>query len=554
MRRGGHGTFGWLCSAVGGRAAGIGVLTLLQAIASLAGVLFALLCRRVIDSAASGSMDGIYRDGAALLLVMLAQIACYFLIRVYGPLLEARLDIRLQKRFLHAALTGSYEKVSAYHTGSLLSRIQGDVGTVCGWCVSFLPTLAGIVVRLLGAFFVLFALDRRFTLCMSAICILVAAASGLYRSRLRGLSARVRESGERIVGCCQEAFSNTLAIRAFHAGERMEARAGQLLEERYGLFRRRVCLTSAAGTGMRLVFQGIYTVGILWCVRGIAVGTMTYGTLTAVVQLLHQLQSPVSGLSGAAGQTTSMLVSAERLMEIEALADGGTHAEPLPEGCSFAWVEAEALSFSWPGREVLEQTSFCLRRGQRVLLRGESGCGKTTFLKLLTGICPHEAIHLVTGDGRVFSPENVEGLFAYVPQGNLLFSGTVRDNICFLSGAKPEEEELRSVLHASAVEEYLDLLPDGLDTVIGERGFGLSEGQAQRIAVARALMSGAPILILDEATSALDEALEARMLERISALPDRTCLIVSHRPAAERFCSEVWTIEHKKIVIKKKEE
>lgn len=566
--------FCWLCARTGKRFVGIGLMTVVQMVNSLAGVLFALLCRRVIDQASFGEGRELLQSGGMLVGVLFLQMVCCLFLRMEKPLLEARLNISLQQRILHLILNGDYEKVSGYHTGSLMSRIQGDVGAVSGWLTSVIPGVSGMLVRLAGAFVVLCMLDVKFTLTMTAVCLAVALAAGLYRRKIKVLVRAVQDSGEKLIGYYQELFANLLVVRAFRAESRMEERAGRLLGERYRLYRRRAVFGAVSGTGMRLAFQGAYGAGVLWCVLRISQGFMSYGTLTAVLQLLHQLQSPMTGLSGVMGQTWSMLVSAERLMELESLgADlceaGESRAEvgnrkPVPQeaagdllpccrkavgsaGADFLRIEAKDLSFAYTDHPVFRNISFEIQKGDFILLKGESGSGKTTLLKLLMGIYPQNAIWLVTESGREPLGSNPQELFTYVPQGNLLFSGTVRDNICFMSGANPTEEQLEKVLKESCVSEYLERLPDGLDTVVGERGFGLSEGQVQRIAIARALMSDAPVIILDEATSALDEELETRILNNLRRLPGKTCLIASHRPAAEQFCNRIWEIRNGNI-------
>lgn len=539
--------FRWLGARTGKFFAGIGLLTVLQTINSLAGIFFALLCRKVIDQAAFGEIKDILQSGVILSAMLLLQLGCYFFTRIFGSLLEAKLHISLQKRILGSVLNGDYEKVTGYHTGSLMSRVQGDVRVVCGWLMSVIPGTAGMAVRLTGAFFVLCTLDMRFTLTMTAVCLAAASAAGLYRRKIKEMTRQVQESGERLVGYYQELFSNLLVVRAFCAEKRMEERAGRLLEDRYELFRKRTLWGTAAGTGMRLAFQGAYSAGVIWCVIRISRGLMSYGTLTAVLQLLHQLQSPMSGLTGVMGQTWSMLVSAERLMELENLGEEPSVRVREVKNPDFECMEADGLSFSYSGHRVLENISFVIHRGDFILLKGESGSGKTTLLKLLMGIYPQNSLWLVSEQGRRPMGKDTRELFAYVPQGNLLFSGTVRDNICYMSGSEPTGERILRAVDASCVSEYLDSLPEGLDTVVGERGYGLSEGQIQRIAIARALMSDAPVLILDEATSALDEELEIRILRNIRNIPGLTCLIASHRPAAEQFCGWVWKIEHGKI-------
>jgi len=271
---------------------------------------------------------------------------------------------------------------------------------------------------------------------------------------------------------------------------------------------------------------------------------MTFGSLTAVIQLVNQLQMPFVNLSGVLPKYVAMVASAERLMELETIQG---EAEPVSADPGALYqkmdsIAAEGLNFSYDRDRVLVDASFILPKGTFAVITGPSGIGKSTLLKLLLGIFRPDqgSLQLCCGRERISLDRSTRRLFAYVPQGNLLLSGTLRENLTIVN-PEATEHALQQAVYVSAMEDFLPLLPQGLDTVLGESGAGLSEGQAQRLAIARAVLGGAPILLLDECTSALDEVTEQKVLQRLKELPDRTCIAVTHRSAAAALCD--WHLE-----------
>ena len=307
--------------------------------------------------------------------------------------------------------------------------------------------------------------------------------------------------------------------------------------------------------------DAIYLLGIGWCGYGILKGTITLGTLMAITQLIAQIQSPFANISGYLPRYYAMQASAERLMEVEDFEEEMT--DVLSPDAVASFYEKELASFGlrnvefvyYPAVEgiddlskdnmpaVLNSITLEIRKGEYIAFTGQSGCGKSTALKLL--MCVYQP----DGGERYFQDEKgnrgsltsaYRRLFAYVPQGNALMSGTIREVVSF---AEPEsahdEEKLWQALQIACADEFVKELDNGVDTLLGERGTGLSEGQMQRLAIARAIFSGSPILLLDEVTSALDEATEKQLLENLRRLTDKTVITVTHRPAVLSICDRV---------------
>ena len=507
-------------------------------------VYFALGSRGVIDSAVAG-------DKAVFLSACMKQagiiagiVISLTLVRHLRERLRADLERDWKRRLLHGLLHGEYEKVSQYHSAELLNRLNNDVARVNDGVLAILPSAASMVARLTAAVIVLGTLDLRFTILVALLGVVVFASTALMRRRLKNLNKRVSEHDGKVSGLLQETMEKLLMVQAMDVAEEVEHRAEDLMHQRYRVQRRRKNISLLTNTSVSIMSYGSGFLALVWCAHRLLLGQMSFGSLTAVIQLVNQLQAPFVNLSGILPQYLSMAASAERLMELEEI-----QGEPAPVGeppealySKMHAIAAENLTFSYDRDRVLQDAEFMLPKGAFAVITGPSGMGKSTLLKLMLGIFHPEQgnVHLVCGGEKLPLDRSTRRLFAYVPQSNLLLSGTIRENLTIVR-PQATEEELRKAIYVSAMDAYLPGLPNGLDTVLGESGAGLSEGQAQRLAIARAVLGGAPILLLDECTSALDEETERKVLQRLRALENRTCIAVTHRPAAIALCD--WRME-----------
>lgn len=534
----------WVLRRVRRRIPALVVLVVTHMCQALLGVAFALGTRGVIDSAIGGSKAEFLRACLLQGAIILGILLCLTLFRHLKDRLTADLDRDWKRDLLHGLLHGEYEAVSAYHSGELINRLNNDVRVVDEGLVGTLPNVASMIAKLISAMVVLVALEPWFALIVVAAGVAVVIATALMRRSLKGLHKRVSAADGKVSGFLQETLEKLLMVQAMDVSDEMERRADGLLDERYQIQRKRKNVSLFANTSVSVLSYAAGFGALVWCAFGLLNGTMTFGSLTAVTQLVGQLQGPFVNLSGVIPQYIGMTAAAERLMELDELC-----GQPEPMGESWeelyrkmTGIGAEGLSFSYDRDPILTNTSFTLPKGAFAVITGPSGIGKSTILKLLLGIFHPEngELYLESEGGRLPLDRSTRTLFAYVPQGNLLLSGTLRENLTI---TRPEatEEEIRQAVYVGCMEDYLSQLPEGLDTVLGESGAGLSEGQAQRLAIARAVLGGAPILLLDEITSALDGETERRVLERIRELPDRTCIAVTHRPAALELAD--WKLE-----------
>lgn len=508
-------------------------------------VLFALGTQQVIDTAVSGDQSAFLRACLQQGVISAVLIISLALFRHLKDSLSARLDRSWKKYMLHILLHAEYEEVSAYHSGELVNRLSNDIRVMNDGLLSALPNLASLVTRLVAALVVLLGMMPGFGLGIIGAGVLVLIVTALMRRKLKALHKRVSEADGIVASFIQEALEKLLLVQAMDIGDEMEKRAGAHLDSRYKVQMIRKNVSLVANTGVSIFAYVTSFVALVVCAYLLLHGQMSFGELTAVTQLVTQLRAPMVNLSGIFPQYVAMTAAAERLMELDALG-----AKKDPECLdrndlynTMTCIGAEELTFAYDRDVVLSEAKFSLPKGAFSVVTGPSGVGKSTVLKLLLGIWKPKngRLYLEKENGnRISLDRSTRGLFAYVPQGNLLFSGTLRENLLVVN-PQATEEEIRRAVYVSAMEEYLDQLPEGLDTVLGENSAGLSEGQAQRLAIARAILGDAPILLLDEATSALDARTEELVLERIRALPGKTCIAVTHRPAAVELAD--WEME-----------
>ncbi len=554
-------TLRWLWSVSGRKKLYIAALSLLQMLLGGSGVLYALLLRNIVDCAVAGETAGFWRNALLTLVLLTAQLTLSALIRGLNERCRASLENAFKRRLMGELLRRDYASVTAVHSGEWLNRLTNDTTVVAESMTEILPGLLGMAVKLVSAMAMLIVLERRFALLILVGGAVLLVTTYVFRARLKHLHKQVQEADGRLRVFLQERLGSLLMIRSFAAEEQTltesEQAMGGHLKARIGRNR----FSNLCNVGFGAAMSGMYLLGVCWCAYGILHHSMSFGTLTAITQLIAQIQAPFANLTGVVPRYYSMIASAERLREAESLPDDSEAPIPLDTVLRyyrerFASLSLEGVSYTYyPPAEKLQELdkdamptalhdlSFRLGKGEITALTGPSGCGKSTALKLLMGVYrPDEGRVLLSdseGNTEVLS-DAWRRLFAYVPQGNLLMRGTIREAVSFASPERRgDDDAIRSALAVACADAFVSELENGLDTPLGERGSGLSEGQMQRLAVARAVFSESPILLLDEATSALDADTEKRLLENFRGMTDRSVLIVTHRPAALSICDKV---------------
>lgn len=547
----------WLCHHARLAAGGIFLLSLGCCVSSGISVVYALVMKSLVDNAIQKEASGFVRAAVLYLVLLVVQAVLVTLLNVAEERFWFRMDRKLQASLFETLLRMDHSRFSTYHTGTLMSHITTDVETVVTGMLEILPGLLSMLVTLVGAASLLILWDGRFAIVMLLGGGVVAAMAALLRRKMRQLQREVRDENDKTWSFLDESLRSATILKAFCAQELMQDRLEDRMEKlRKARFRRTV-FSNLCNRGFSFSINGSYLLGLVWCSVGLLRGTMSYGTLTAVLQLVSRVQQPFSQLSSYVPQYYAMCASAERLiaLEEEPSEQRNQNIEQSVQECAKLYenldsIRADGLSFSYGEKRVYTDASLCIRKGETAAFMGESGIGKSTFLKLLLALYPLEKgnIWLETTDGtRTPVSVDTRPLFAYVPQQNALLSGSIWECITlFKKGAElsdAEKARVRQVCRTACAEEFIEALPQGYDTMLGEGGKGLSEGQMQRLAVARALYADCPILLLDEATSALDEATEARLLSNLQKdTSGKTILIVTHRRAALALCSRVFEV------------
>ena len=568
-----HNAINWLWRVSGRRKWLIAALILVQAGNGFSGVLYALLLRNIVDSAVDGNRTEFWHFAILTALLVLLQVTLSAANRFLQELSKSAFENRLKERLLDHILRKDFGAVSAVHSGEWMNRLTNDCKLVADNLTDILPGLSGMAVKLVSAAVMLVVLDARFAAILIPAGFVLLFFATAFRKRVKLLHKNIQAMDGKLRIFLQERIGSLMMLRSFAVEAQTEADAAEKMQAHKAARMKKNHFANFCNVGFQTGMQGMYLIGVCYCGYGILTGAITYGTLTAITQLISQLQSPFANISGYLPKFYAMTASAERLMDIERFDDDFTSpAKTMPEirTCyqTLSEIRLEGISYTYlPAAEtvgtlskasmplVLHDLSLRIRKGEYAAFTGHSGCGKSTVLKLLMCIYKPDSGErfLLDTSGNVTALNGSwHRLFAYVPQGNQLMSGTIREIVAFSEkSGMSDDARIANALKIACAEEFVSELEQGIDTVLGERGTGLSEGQMQRIAIARAIFSESPVLLLDEATSALDENTEQKLLQNLRDMTDKTVVIITHRPAALNICDRVLHFTENGIIERK---
>ena len=446
----------------------------------------------------------------------------------------------LRQRLFDEMLKTEVDVGRKYHSGDMINRMESDVSAVTNAFCAAVPNLFWAGLQFAAAFACVLYVDLRLSLILVVLLPIAAPAGKFIMKKVRKLTLRIKSSDSRIQSHIQESIQHHTLLRTLEYTDGSSQMLGELQDENYSRNLKRIGFSIIARVLMSLAFTLGYLVAFLWGVRGLSTGVVTYGVMTAILQLVGQLQRPLLQASENLPSLLHCTASIDRLMELEDLPKEEAE-DSLMLGAP-AGVRVRNLSFQYPDGEekVIDNLSFDFKPGSRIAITGRTGIGKTTLLKLILALSRPTSGSIELYDSETSVPVSVKTRcnFAYIPQGNTLFSGTVRENL-LMGDRNADEERMKEVLHLAAADFVMDL-PEGLDTICSEAGGGLSEGQAQRIAVARGLLRPGSIVLLDEFSSALDPATEEEMLSRLTAkdglCAGKTMIFITHRESILNFC------------------
>ena len=553
-------TLKWIYKVQGKKKIYILLLIIVQMLHGGSGVLYALLLRNIVDSAVAGEKADFFINIALVILLVTAQLAMRAVIRFLNELSKASLENIFKERLMNCLLKKNYAAVEAVHSGEWLNRLTNDTVVVSTGLTEILPGILGMAVKMISAVIMIIILQPWFTwVILPGGAAMVLLTYG-FRKVLKRLHKNVQEKDGSLRIFMQETLGNMM-IRSFSAEHQTELEMTDKAKAHKDARMKKNRFSNFCNIGFGTAFQGMYLFGVIWCGWGILIGTISYGTLTAITQLISQIQSPFANITGYLPRYYAMTASAERLMEIEDfeedISESSLGIKEIDEfyhrslkdfglenvGFTYYPPTDKVTGLSKDGMPVvLDGINISIKKGEYVAFTGQSGCGKSTVIKLLMSIyLPDKGIcYIDSEEGRQTLSPRWHRLFAYVPQGNKLMTGTVREAVAFSDKSlMHDEDKIARALKIACADEFVSRLENGADTLLGERGMGLSEGQTQRIAIARAVFSDSPVLILDEATSSLDADTEKKLLENLRNLTDKTVIIVTHRPKVLEICDRV---------------
>ena len=504
---------------------------------------FIWLCKHLVDIAtgvATGSLP--FYTGLVIAVVILRLGVSALNVRLEN-LTGSKMNFVIRKGLYSCLLQSEWLGKERRHTGDTVNRLETDVSTVTGVICSDVPQIFTTLVQMVAAIVFLCTMEWRLAVLLVVVTPLFVLFSKLFFRRLREMTRGIRETESEVQSHLQESLQHRMVIQSMENESRMEDRLDGLQGREYGQIVERTRLNVIARTMVSAAFSFGYIAAFLWGVYGISKGSLTFGVMTAFLQLVGQIQRPLVNLTRQVPSFVYATASIDRLMELED-APKAEAVEPVPLEAP-AGIRVRGLGYRYPDgkRMILKDLDFDFPPGSRTAIVGETGAGKSTLIRLMLALLkPVEgSVTLYDAIREVDASPATRCNLVYVPQGNTLFSGTVRENL-LMGNPDATEDQMADALR-TAVADFVLSLPEGLDTRCGEGGAGLSEGQAQRIAIARGLLRPGSILLLDEFSSSLDPATEAQLMENLTKkAAGKTMIFITHREKIAQHCERTCPI------------
>ena len=522
------------------------IIVILGGVTSITSVYRALASKTLIDSATSSQNNLITKWAIILVSLLLIELIFKGISSVLSTFCSNKISNKLQQKIFKHITYSEWLEESNYHSVNLLTRLTNDVDTITNVIVSVFPGIISLLTILIFSFITLLSLDPTIAIVAIVFCPSLIIFTKLLTKKLKKYYIDIQDEEVKYRSFIQESINNTLIVKSFTLENFNINKLKNIQATKSGLAMKRSFLT----TFVNLLIQlGVYGGNIFVMCFGafkIAMGSSSFGTLTALLQLFSNIQGPFAALSQCIPQIISAIGATERLMEIESLTWENTSKSKLKDISNNLSITGKNINFSYKeDLPILKNINFNINPSEIVALVGPSGEGKTTLIRLILSL-----IHPSSGNAYISNnsiKENImpdhRNLISYVPQGNTLFSGTIEENLR-IGNKDASMEDIIEACKIACAYDFINSLDDKFNTLIGEKGLGISEGQAQRLAIARALLKKSPILILDEATSSLDGDTELRVLEGIKNLKHKpTCIIITHRPSALEICSRIFKLQ-----------
>lgn len=525
--------------------------TAVTAVFSCIGVYSALLSKSLIDAATSANLNAVFKWLGLMALIFVFRITLSSITSITGTKCSTTLKNNIQKHFYEHITYSEWLEHSKYHSVNLLTRINSDVGVIIGLITGTVSSLLSLSITFIASFITLFFLERTVAILAVIIAPALMLCSIVFGKKVKKLYLEAQDHSIKYNTFIQESIQNIMIIKTF-CKEKKNMKDLEVLQDKTMQLNLRSCIIGLIAS-LFLSVSSYLTYFIVFSVGAfkLATGLMTFGTMTAMLQLFNNIQGPLSGFANIIPSLIKSLASVERLMEVEAM----TLEDRTPQQLAYTpqimpTIRFNDITFGYKSDfPILSHVSCSIKAGEAIGLVGPSGGGKTTLIRLLLALAhPQEGtVTLHTNHQNEEITASHRELISYVPQSNTLFSGTIRENLCY-GNLDATDEQIMGAAKAACAWEFISVLEKGLETTLGEKGLGISEGQAQRLAIARAFLRQKPILILDEATSALDPETEVKVLHAIRTLHHKpTCLIITHRPSALSICDRVFRLENQNL-------
>lgn len=515
----------------------IAVTVLIGLVRIGASLMFVWVCKKLVDIASGVLVRPVGPFVALLAGIMLLQLISNVAFNYWQGLTEVKTRLKMQKDLFSHVIHSSWNGREAFHSADTINRMQEDLRVVIDLICVRLPDVIVTLCQLIAASIFLLSLAPNLVWVLLLLMLVAVLGSKMFFKLLRELTNRIRARDSEVQGHIQENLQRRVLVLTLFGTERVMEKMAWLQDDLQDNTIKRLNYNAVARSFLSFGFMSGYAAAFLWGIFGIKAGTVTFGMMTAFLQLVGQIQRPIAEMSRHIPAFINSLTSVERLMDLQELPLEDSEADILLPGAP--GIRVSGLSFTYPDDSdlVISGLDFDFKPGTTTVITGPTGAGKSTLVRLILALLKPDTGTIELYDGEHSVPSSVETRcnFTYVPQGNSLLSGSIRENL-LLANPTASEEEIREALHVAAADFVFDL-PSGLDTLCTEVGAGLSEGQAQRIAIARALLRPCGILILDEASSSLDANTEHRLLDRLASAykGKKTILFISHREAVSRY-------------------
>jgi len=531
---------------------GVTLYILIGIVATLMGLGASIASKHLIDAVVNHLGAEIIVNALFVIGLAVSQVVFNAVSSIAVSKIGTRVNMELRSEFFEHITSSDWEQIKSYHSGDLINRLEGDVYLVSTAVINFLPTLITRITQFVGSAIIVFYYDKTMALLALIGAPFIFLTTKYMMQKIRVYNQQTRDTNGKIISFGEETLQNLQMVKAFGLSEKYATNFKALL-----LQYRKVKTEYDKFT--ILTTMGVSLIGLIvsyscygWGVWRLWQGAITFGTMTLFLQLSGNLTNTFSALVSMAPSIVSIATSAGRLMEITQLEqecdEYSEEAQKLYYKANNGKIEivAENLSFTYKDSDeaVLKNANFRIKSGETVAVVGPSGEGKTTFLRLILGmIRPTDGSIIFSSDeDLLYASMSTRRLCSYVPQVNSILYGTVAENLRTVS-ADATDEDLIEVLNTADAWDFVSAMPEGINAKIGERNINLSEGQAQRLSIARALLRNAPVLLMDEATSSLDAETEEKVLKNIMKLnPNRICILTTHRPSMLKYCSRIYRI------------